>query len=78
MFYFLAMESILDYFFLNGKLNDEFFSQNKFVRRFLVTPFFLFPLFMGVYLHYKLNKSLIDKRFVEFENETEIEKEKRK
>jgi hypothetical protein len=67
MFNFMAINALLSTFF-NWDYNNLFSvqSDNKFVNRFLIVPIKILPIFLLVYVVYKINKEKINLYVKEF------------
>jgi hypothetical protein len=78
LFHFMTIQNFLDAFIFNGNILDHYFSYDKYTRRFIYAPIVTSPLFLGIYVYYRLNRNRIDEKLLQFKNESELDSKKGK
>lgn len=74
----MTIEFFLDGLFLNGLLNENYFINDKYTRRFIIAPLVALPIFMIVYFYYRRNKKKVNEKLKTFSQETLAEEKQGK
>jgi hypothetical protein len=66
------------FYFLGGGLNDDYFSHDPYTRRFLIAPRLAIPIFVLVYVYYRMDKKRFEVKMRTFSQESPEERDKGK
>ena len=74
----MSLQFFLDSFIFEGGLNDNYFSHDPYTRRFLIAPRLAIPIFVLVYVYYRMDKKRFEVKMRTFSQESPEERDKGK